>query len=147
MERSGEMKKFVLDTSVVVKWFSEHDEDDLDKAIGLRNGLLEGKVSFVIPDLLFYELSNALRYNPRFTAGDVKEAMQTIVDMGFEVKGIEGHTMDRAVEIAFDYNVTLYDSYFLALSQIEKKPLITADYRFYERVKRIKNIVRLSDLD
>ncbi len=104
-------------------------------------------MSFIIPDLLFYELSNALRYNPRFFAGDVKEAMQAILDMGFEVKGIEAQIIDRAVEIAFDYNVTLYDSYFLALSQVEKKPLITADYKFYERVRRIKNIVRLADLD
>lgn len=146
MERSGQMKKFVLDTSVVVKWFSEHDEDDLDKALGLRSGVLEGTVSVIVPDLLFYELSNALRYNPRFTANDVKEAIQTVVDMGFEVKGIEAHIIDRAVEIAFDYNVTLYDSYFLALSQVEKKPLITADYKFYGRVKRIKNIVKLADI-
>jgi len=146
MERSGQMKKFVLDTSVVVKWFSEHDEDDLDKALGLRSGVLGRTVSVIVPDLLFYELSNALRYNPRFTTSDVKEAIQTVLDMGFEVKGIEAHIIDRAVEIAFDYNVTLYDSYFLALSQVEKKPLITADYKFYERVKRIKNIVKLSDI-
>lgn len=146
MERSGQMKKFVLDTSVVVKWFSEYDEDDLDKALGLRSGVLEGTVAVIVPDLLFYELSNALRYNPRFTASDVKEAIQSVVDMGFEVKGIGAHIIDRAVEIAFDYNVTLYDSYFLALSQVEKKPLITADYKFYERVKRIKSIVKLSDI-
>jgi len=28
MERNGKMKKYVLDTSVIIKWFSKYDEDE-----------------------------------------------------------------------------------------------------------------------
>lgn len=141
------MKEYVLDTSVVIKWFSEYDEDDLQKALDLRYKILEGKCYIVVPDLVFYELSNALRYNPHFTADDVKDAVNTVMDMGFDVKGIDNETVERAVEIAFQYNVSVYDAYFLALSRKEKKPIVTADYRFYEKVKKLKNIIRLSYLD
>ena len=147
MERNSKVKEYVLDTSIVIKWFSEYDEDDLQKALDLRHKILEGRCFVVVPDLLFYELSNALRYNPHFTAGDVTEAVTAVTDMGFDVKGIENETVERAVEIAFQYSVSVYDAYFLALSRKERKPFVTADYRFYEKVKKLKNIVRLSHLD
>ena len=51
------MKTYVLDTSVIIKWFSEYDEDDLDKALTLRNIIVEDKCSITVPDLIFYELA------------------------------------------------------------------------------------------
>ena len=140
------MTAYVLDTSVVVKWFSEYNEDDLGESLGLRKAILEGKCSVVVPALMFYELANALRYNPRFDAKDVKTAVNSVMEMGFEVKGIDTETMARAVEIAFKYHTTVYDTYFLALSQTEHEPLVTADYTFVKHLKEFNNIVKLSDL-
>jgi predicted nucleic acid-binding protein len=140
------MKTYVLDTSVVVKWFSEYDENGRKRAIGLRDEILEGKYFITVPDLMFYELANALRYNPRFTVKDVKDAIQSVIEMEFDIKGVEANIMTRAVEIAFRFNVTIYDAYFLALSRVEEKPFITADYKLVECIKGFKNIVRLSDI-
>lgn len=140
------MKTYVLDTSVVVKWFSEYDENGRKRAIGLRDEILEGKYFITAPDLMFYELANALRYNPRFTVKDVKDAIQSVIEMGFDIKGIEANIMTRAVEIAFRFNITIYDAYFLALSRVEEKPFITADYKLVECIKGFKNIIRLSDI-
>jgi len=66
MAGDGFVKGFVLDTSVILKWFSQSIESDLDPALQLRQSMLEGIVFFVVPDLLFYELANALRHNPIF---------------------------------------------------------------------------------
>ena len=98
----------------------------------------------IVPDLLFYETSNALRYNPHFTANDVKEAVSALAEMGFEVKTTETDIIGHAIEIAFKNDVTVYDACFLALSQIEEVPFVTADYRFMERVQEFDNIMRLS---
>lgn len=144
MERNEEMKRYVLDTSVVVKWFST-DEHGVDNAISLRQHMLEGKCSIVIPDLLFYELANALRHNPNFTARDVRESLDSIFNMGLDVMKIDNAVIACAIDIAYRFNVTVYDSYFLALSQIEKAPFVTADYKFWERVKKFKGIIRLSE--
>jgi len=140
------MKGFVLDTSVVLKWFSEFGENDLPQAFQLRQALLDGSVTFTVPELLFYELSNALRYNPSLSSKDVQEALDSVMDMGFVVKGVDKRVMADAISIAFRYGVTVYDAYFLALARTERKPLIIADYKFVERVKASKEIMRLSGL-
>src|SRR3989338_1459981 len=77
VERITQVKKFVLDTSVVVKWFSR-DEDDAEHANKLRRQIQEGLCVITIPDLLFYELANALRHNPNFTAEDVRVALDSV---------------------------------------------------------------------
>jgi predicted nucleic acid-binding protein len=146
MERVAIMKGFVLDTSVVLKWFSEFGENDLPQAFQLRQVLLDGSVTFTVPELLFYELSNALRYNPSLSSKDVQEALDSVMDMGFVVKGVDKRVMADAISIAFRYGVTVYDAYFLALARTERKPLIIADYKFVERVKASKEIMRLSGL-
>jgi predicted nucleic acid-binding protein len=146
MERVAIMKGFVLDTSVVLKWFSEFGENDLPQAFQLRQALLDGSVTFTVPELLFYELSNALRYNPSLSSKDVQEALDSVMDMGFVVKGVDKRVMADAISIAFRYGVTVYDAYFLALARTERKPLIIADYKFVERVKASKEIMRLSGL-
>ena len=131
------MKGFVLDTSVILKWFSDFEEADLDQALLLRQAFLEGKVLFVVPDLLFYELANALRHNPNFSKGDVEEAVHSVYEMGLEAKGAEESVLGEAISLAFRYNLAVYDAYFLALSKNEGKPFITADYRFVERLERV----------
>jgi len=140
------MKEFILDTSVIIKWFSEYDENDLEKALHLREEILDGSLSIVVPEFLFLELANALRYNKRFNERDVKDAVNSVYIMGFDVKALEISTMACAVEMAFNYNVAVYDAYFLALSHIENKAFITADYKFANRMKGCKGIVKLSEL-
>jgi len=146
MEGEGEVKSYVLDTSVAIKWFSKHDEDDLDKAIGLRDEIVEGRCDITVPCLMLYELGNALRYNPRFKDSDVKNAVKSILDMGFDMREIDGAVMESAIETAFKFRTTVYDAYFLALSRTESKPFITADYKFAEQVKGFRGIIRLSDM-
>jgi predicted nucleic acid-binding protein len=145
MERETSMNGFILDTSVVLKWFSEYGEDDLDRAFQIREYLLEGSVHFIVPELLFYELANALRYNPRFSTKDVSEAIDSVFDMELEVARIDKRIMEEAIALAFKYHITVYDAYFLGLSRAEGKPLITADYKFFEKMKGYKSIIKLSE--
>lgn len=146
MEREAFMKEYVLDTSVVLKWFSGFGENDLDHSLRLRQNLLDRSILFVIPELLFYELANALRYNPNFSTKDVHEALDSVFDMGLEVRRADKKVMEDAITIGFKFNIPVYDAYFLALSRIEGKPLITADYKFVERMKGTKGIIKLSDI-
>jgi predicted nucleic acid-binding protein len=145
MAGDGFMRGFVLDTSVVLKWFSESGESDLDQALQLRQSMLEGNIFFVVPDLLFYEFANALRHNPNFSKKDVEQALHSVFEMGLEVKSVKEEVMREAISLAFKHDVTVYDAYFLALSRMEGKPFITADYRFMGRLKEFRGIIKLSD--
>jgi predicted nucleic acid-binding protein len=140
------MTRYVLDTSVVFKWFSEKDEMDVEKAHELRSGILEGSCSILVPDLLFYELANALRFHPGLSTEDVIAAVDAIFRLEFDVRTISGDLAADAVKIAYSCNTTVYDACFLALAKREKATLVTADYRFYERVKGTARMVKLRDL-
>ena len=140
------MNEFVLDTSVILKWFSNVGESDLDQALHLREELLNGSVLFTVPELLFYEMANALRYNPAFSSKDVEAAVNSVLEMGLEVRTVEQETLAEAINLAFKYSSTVYDTYFLALSRKEGKALITADYRFTEKLKGVRGIIKLSDV-
>jgi hypothetical protein len=67
--------------------------------------MLEGTVVFIVPELLFYEMANALRYNPNLSANDVNEALDSILDVGFEVRRVDKRTIEDAINIAL--NMTL----------------------------------------
>jgi predicted nucleic acid-binding protein len=91
-------------------------------------------------------MANALRYNPRFSSKDVEGAIDSVLDMGLDVRTVEQETLREAISLAFKYNSTVYDTYFLALSTREGKPLITADYKFTEKLKGVRGIIKLSDV-
>src|SRR6266498_1518988 len=137
------MSGYVLDTSVVIKWLCAHDEGDLPAALRLRDEIVSGEHEVVVPGLLYCELANALRYNPNFVCDDVKMAMTAIEEMDLPVRVVDRQLLAKAVDIAFACDVTVYDSSFLALAEIERKQLVTADYRFFKRVAQLSSIIRL----
>ena len=136
----------VLDTSVVVKWFSCADENDLEKSLMLRQEHIENPGMFVIPDLLYYELANALRYNPRFSSKDAVMAMDSLFKLDIETKSVTSESIRTAVSLAYEKNITVYDACFLALAQELGGVLITADYSFFKKVESDNFVQKLSDL-
>jgi predicted nucleic acid-binding protein len=71
---------YVLDASVIIKWFSV--EEYTDTAIEIRNKFFKGTYELAAPDLILYEVSNALRFNPKFDEDDVIEAINSLFDVG-----------------------------------------------------------------
>jgi predicted nucleic acid-binding protein len=140
------MNQYVVDTSVVVKWFSTAGEADLNWALQLRQEIFEGNCQVFIPDLALYELGNALRFNPNFSAADVIAAMHSLIDMNLIIRPVESKILSMAIQSAFQYEVTLYDAYFLALAVETDFRLITADYKFYQKVTEVGSVVRLDKL-
>lgn len=137
------MHRYVLDSSVIIKWFSSHGEQDVEAALSLRDAFVEGSIGIVVPDLVFYEVANSLRHNPRFTVTDVADAVQSLHDMELSVQAPSPSLMRRSVEIAFKYGVTVYDACFLALAEKLRMKFVTADYKFVERLPDKRHIVRL----
>lgn len=66
----------VLDTSAVYKWYVE--EEDTVRALLLRDDFVKRGVETVIPDFLFHELANVLRYNPNMEREEVEEIVDNL---------------------------------------------------------------------
>ena len=141
------MKKYVIDGSIAVKWYSAFGEDDLRnrKADKLLQNYVDGSYDFIAPTLIVYELVNALRCNPNFRVADVRRATKDFFDLHITLQDPSQY-MDSTIDIAFKYSLTVYDAVYAALSEVTGIPLITADYQFYTRAKAHPFIEALKDL-
>lgn len=53
-------------------------KEEMRQAVQLRDAHIQGMIMLVAPDLLVYEVSNSLRYNPALTAEDLKQVVAVI---------------------------------------------------------------------
>jgi len=127
---------FVLDASVVIKWFSE--EEYTDVALKLRDDFSKGDIELVVPDLMLYEVSNALRYNPDFDETDVADAVGTLFDIGISIIVPNREVINSALNLAYEHKITVYDAYYVALAKEINFKLITADRKLYLKIKDLK---------
>jgi predicted nucleic acid-binding protein len=139
------MRKYVIDASLAVKWYSSFREDDLIKADNFLNMYMKGGCKLVAPSLISYELANALRFNPNFNYKDVIRAMKDFFELQISIEAPSGY-IDHAIKLAFDYSLTIYDAIYAALAQLSGIPLITADYAFCAKVKNLPFIIPLSNI-
>jgi len=142
MERSKKKLNgdFVLDSSVIVKWFCEEEGTTL--ALEFRDSYLKGDVNIACPDLVIYEIANALHYNNKFTQKDVKNSVDSIIDIGIDIIVPTKRVIESAISIAFEFDITLYDAYFIALAKELEFEFVTADEDFYKKIKKV-NFVEL----
>jgi predicted nucleic acid-binding protein len=122
MERCREV---VLDSSVVVKWFSR--EAKSVEALNLMDSYVQGSVELVVSEILFCEVGNALRYKPDYDAEKLKNAIVQLFNLRTKVTHMTEGLMIRAGEIAYEGKVTLYDALPVAMAEHRKTVCITAD--------------------
>lgn len=141
MERAEEV---VLDASVAVKWFSTEEEADL--AVKLRDEHIAGRLSIVSPDLLIYEVSNALRHNPNFDASNVKGAVKSLFDLELDLVPPNEEIFSRAAAHAFELGITIYDACYLALAELMGIEFVTGDEKLYRKIRKFKFVKQLKHL-
>jgi len=133
---------YVIDASVVIKWFSE--EEYTDKAIEIRNNFFKGTCELAVPDLILYEVSNALRFNPNFNDDDVIEAVNSLFDMGISIIVPTPRVAKSSITMAFKYNTTIYDAFYAALANEIGFKFVTADSKLYQKIKDLEFVRHIS---
>ena len=133
---------YVLDASVIIKWFSV--EEYTDTAIEIRNKFFKGTYELAAPDLILYEVSNALRFNPKFDEDDVIEAVNSLFDMGINIIVPTPRVVESSITMAFKYNITIYDAFYAALAHEIGFTFVTADSKLYQKIKDLKFVRHIS---
>jgi predicted nucleic acid-binding protein len=136
--------EYVLDSSVLVKWFSPYNEEYRDKALLLLNLYKEGKADLYIPELAICEVSNALRYNKNFNESEVRDILKFFMDLELFTVNLSEDIVNKSLGISYEDNITVYDAIFIGLSNILKIPLITANPK-HLKVKAGRNIIFLQE--
>ena len=136
--------EYVLDSSVLVKWFSPYDEEYRNKALSILNLYKEGKIDLCIPELAICEVSNALRYNKNFNESEVKDILKFFMNLELITINLSEDIINNSLGISYEDNITVYDAIFIALSNALKIPLITANPK-HLKAKAGRNIILLQE--
>jgi len=138
-----EKEALVLDASVIAKWF--YDEEHTDKALEIRKEFFTGEIDIIVPELVLYEVSNALRYNKDIPRRDKREMIDDLSLIDFKVVRFSNKIASMALKMALDTDTTIYDSTYLAVAKLNKCPLITADKKYVKKI-RSKDVIFIGDI-
>ena len=130
----------VVDASTAIKWLSE--EEGTPAALKLREEHIEGTTLLSAPNLLLYELANALRYKPDFDNEKVTQALINVIDLQIDLITPGRELLQQSTKDAYLYDTTVYDSCYLALGELMGVEVYTSDRKFYEKAKG-SDILRL----
>jgi predicted nucleic acid-binding protein len=123
---------YVVDASVGAKWCLPAQEEAFAKqAEELLEAYGRREIQFVVPDLFWTELGNALWRSVlkrRMSHSAADSALLTMLDLDIPVLN-SGEFISDALAIAVNHGRTLYDSIYVALAKSVQSDLITADER------------------
>lgn len=132
-------KTLIIDASVAVKWFLK--ENGSDKALKIREDHILGKTLLIVPNLIFLEITNALRYK-RLDINKIQYINKSLWEFQLKIQEIDEIILDKTIENSVKYNVTIYDALYITLAQIHGTFLITADKELY----KIPNVIGLEKI-
>jgi len=142
--RSNLESPYLIDTSVLVKWFIE--EHGSENAIRLRNKSAVGKIDIATTELAYYELANALRKSRVLPEVEIHRAVEDLRAERIHVVPFDMDALHIAIENAVEYEISIYDAYFVALADLEGMTLVTADEKLVAKVSGRSAVIALQDL-
>jgi predicted nucleic acid-binding protein len=126
------MNSYVLDASVVAKWFlPPKDETLTEESLELLKSYASGRTQIIVPDLFWSEFGNILWKACRIGRISRDAAHAAITSLSGQ--NIPTHPsrpiLSDAFIIADAFGRTVYDSVYVALAVMSKRLLVTADER------------------
>jgi predicted nucleic acid-binding protein len=113
----------VLDASVVLKWFRDEGERNIDAARSLRRAFEAGSLVIFAPPLLWLEIINVAGRRWRWTEERLVELVAALEELGF----IRTEPpLDRVARWTAR-GLTAYDAAYVALAEQESISLVTDD--------------------
>ena len=137
---------YVVDASIIVKWFFHHEEADRDRALALRDLHISGRSIIYIPRLALLEVLNAIRFSPKADEEAGETALEALQDLNLETKLEDVNLLRKANAIGWAYKITIYDGLYVALAEQVGYPLITADEVMVKKFKGHTIVIPLREI-
>ncbi|MEK6258201.1 MAG: type II toxin-antitoxin system VapC family toxin [Planctomycetota bacterium] len=138
--------KYVLDASVAVKWtLQESDSDDARK---LLDDIDAGLIDVAAPNTFPVEVAHALTKAERrgvIPRGEAQLGLTEVMTASVTLHDTLP-LLTRAVELASEKRIGVYDCLYVALAEELDCERVTADVRLVNVFRDLSRIVLLSDL-
>lgn len=142
MERAPQT--LVLDASVAVKWFIE--EEDTDKALLIRKRYIERALELIAPDLVIYEIVNAMAEYSGMSDRHLEENIQSLFGLELDFVAPSSDLIAKIASSARKLRISTYDSSYLSMADYMGTYVVTADRELHRRTKGLKRTLLLSEL-
>ena len=122
----------IVDASVILSAFFPDEEQAQAQAL-IRDHVI-GRVQLTAPDLLVYEVANAViqaRRQGRIRDEQVEGILSSFEGLNIALKPV---TWQRLLPLATRFDRSAYDAAYLALAEATGQPLVTGDRRMYNAV-------------
>jgi len=140
------LRVYVVDASVAVRFLLV--EDLSEKAAKVLEDFLAGAVDLVAPELIVYEVGNALWRAVRMGFIGEEDAKQKFLKfLRLRISGVrlgEGDLVE-VLRWAAENDATYYDAAYVVASRVARAALLTADDLLYERARREVEVVHLRE--
>lgn len=131
------MTFWVVDASVALKWCLPAETELLvPQALDLLASYRRGEVQFLVPDLFWPEVANAVwksAWKQKIDHAGAETAYAKIAEL--DIPTIPSYEfIPKALQLAVSYRRTVYDSLYIALAMQSRAAVITADERLVNAV-------------
>lgn len=140
------MNQFALDTSVLLRWFSQQHDAESDHALRLRDEQLDEKVELTILDLTICELAHVLKESSQFDHQAADGALSSLEIMHINIVPYSPAIAHRATQIAFEHGISVYAAGFIALGAALRCQAVTCDRTLYHKIANLPWTVLLTNL-
>ena len=122
----------LLDTSVLLRFFVDHDDDLQPKAASLAGAWLDDRIQLVLLDLSVYELVNVSARRLGHGADRIRADVGDLFRLRLPMQTVDGRLAADAGAVAVASGLSAYDAAFLAAARRLGIGLVTGDDRLVE---------------
>jgi len=126
----------VLDPSVAIKWYV--NEEDSQIAVGFQKWIQETTGRLIVPPLFFDEIANVLwkkeTLRKEIFPKAAKQILWEILQLPLQVYLDRHEMLPKALEIATNARISIYDAIYLATAIQNQAIFITADDRLVKKL-------------
>ncbi|HUY96913.1 MAG TPA: type II toxin-antitoxin system VapC family toxin [Verrucomicrobiae bacterium] len=117
----------LVETSVLIKWFHSEGEAEVAEARAIRDAHQRGVLNARIIDLALYEVGNVLLTSLRWTASDVADQLDDLIEICGVPLVMASGWLREAASLGSTHGLTFYDAAWAAAAQALGVALVSAD--------------------
>lgn len=128
------MKKIVVDANLVVKWFISEKHSRL--ALKVRDHFVNGEIELYAPNLLHYEVLNALKYSNLFSGENLADAVTSLENYGIIQVPLNGEYAQKTMSLVVEQNISIYDAAYVGLTDVMGICAYSADKKLVDTIQK-----------
>lgn len=121
------METFVIDTSVIIKWYNQNNESHTEQARQILLDLKAEKIGIIIPNIAAVELLNVLVKSKSLSINEAKIIMEHFFSLPIVIKEPSQAILEQTADIMETYNIVAYDALFVATAKDMNCKIISDD--------------------